>query len=110
MYVVCCVVLSESTILEWRTKSNKKRRLVLQNVADFIVPGTRRTRNDGEIAEKRLPLPELRFPGFKGYLVNMIQVGLNRGHRCSQPAHCFALSHPYAPHFIGEGVRHICDI
>jgi len=48
--------------------------LLCQTAVEFTVPGTRRSRNEQEMAQKKLPLPVLDFPGFKGYLVNMIQV------------------------------------
>lgn len=44
-----------------------------QTIISFRVPGANRPRNAAEIAQKRLPLRDIRAPGFIDYLVNMIQ-------------------------------------
>ena len=44
-----------------------------QTIISFRVPGANRPRNAAEIAQKRLPLRDIREPGFIDYLVNMIQ-------------------------------------
>eukprot|EP00903_Cladosiphon_okamuranus_P018047 g16608.t1 len=45
-----------------------------ESVANFRVPVENRGRNAAEMASKQLPLRQLKDRGFKGYLVNMIQL------------------------------------
>lgn len=48
--------------------------MAIQTVAKFKVPRESRPRNAREIASGQLPLPKPTDEGFKGYLVNMIEV------------------------------------
>lgn len=47
-----------------------------QTTREFTIQGSRRSRNEEKMARKSLPLPSLRSRGFKGYMVNLIQVRL----------------------------------